>query len=201
MAFSCAARRQLLAANSPQANEVRLELQDYLGRTGMAPPDFAHRINYSRETVYHFLSGHYSRISSNDGLIRAAIRDFIAAHPDCRLQSSGQASSTKPRMSVYCGGISTRHWIIGGPITSTAPREPRRPTYSQHLIAELNCSEIAKNGEGRRAYYVYVRQGIHSLDLMKRVAQSCGALGMGTVDRILRNLRFDLEPAQGAVGL
>src|ERR1019366_9611530 len=31
----------------------------------------------------------------------------------------------------------------------------------QHLIAELNRSEIAKNGEGRRAYYVYVRQGIH----------------------------------------
>src|ERR1035441_5287454 len=61
----------------------------------------------------------------------------------------------------------------------------------QHLIAELNRSEIAKNGEGRRAYYVYLRQGIHSLDLMKRVAQSCGAIGLGTVDRILRNLRFD----------
>jgi DNA transposition AAA+ family ATPase len=27
---------------------------------------------------------------------------------------------------------------------------------------------------------------------MKRVAESCGALGLGTVDRILRNLRFDL---------
>ena len=63
----------------------------------------------------------------------------------------------------------------------------------QHLIAELNRSEIAKNGEGRRAYYVYVRQGIRSLDLMKRVAQSCGAIGLGTVDRILRNLRFDLS--------
>ena len=63
----------------------------------------------------------------------------------------------------------------------------------QHLIAELNRSEIAKNGEGRRAYYVYVRQGIRSLDLMKRVAESCGAIGMGTVDRILRNLRFDLS--------
>src|SRR5271167_4859190 len=25
---------------------------------------------------------------------------------------------------------------------------------------------------------------------MERVAQSCGAIGMGTVDRILRNLRF-----------
>ncbi len=57
----------------------------------------------------------------------------------------------------------------------------------------MNRSEIAKNGEGRRAYYVYVRQGIRSLDLMKRVAESCGAIGMGTVDRILRNLRFDLS--------
>ena len=28
---------------------------------------------------------------------------------------------------------------------------------------------------------------------MKRVAQSCWAIGMGTVDRILRNLRFDLS--------
>ena len=63
----------------------------------------------------------------------------------------------------------------------------------QHLIAELNRSEIAKNGEGRRAYYIYVRQGIRSLDLMKRVAESCGAIGLGTVDRILRNLRFDLS--------
>jgi type II secretory pathway predicted ATPase ExeA len=28
---------------------------------------------------------------------------------------------------------------------------------------------------------------------MKRVAESCGAIGVGTVDRILRNLRFDLS--------
>jgi len=47
----------------------------------MAPSDFARRMTYSRETVYQFLSGHYSRLSSNDGLIRAAIRDFIASHP------------------------------------------------------------------------------------------------------------------------
>ena len=119
----------------PEATEVRLELQNYLARTGMAPPDFARRINYSRETVYQFLNGNHSRISSNDGLIRAAIRDFIAAHP------------------------------IATPIISS----------------------------GRRSYYIYVRQGIRSLDLMKRVAESCGALGLGRVDRILRNLRFDLN--------
>ena len=57
MALSCAVRRQLLAASLPEATEVRLELQDYLARTGMAPPDFARRINYARETVYQFLNG------------------------------------------------------------------------------------------------------------------------------------------------
>jgi hypothetical protein len=57
VALSYAARKQLLAANVPEATEVRLELQDYLARTGMAPPDFARRINYSRETVYQFLNG------------------------------------------------------------------------------------------------------------------------------------------------
>src|ERR1019366_1360512 len=81
MALSYAVRRQLLEASLPESIEVRLELQDYLARTGMAPSDFARRINYARETVYQFLNGHYSRISSNDGLIRTAIRDFIAAHP------------------------------------------------------------------------------------------------------------------------
>ena len=41
MALSYAVRRQLLAASLPEATEVRLELQDYLARTGMTPPDFA----------------------------------------------------------------------------------------------------------------------------------------------------------------
>jgi DNA transposition AAA+ family ATPase len=28
---------------------------------------------------------------------------------------------------------------------------------------------------------------------MKRVTERCGAIGLGTVDRLLRNLRFDLS--------
>jgi DNA transposition AAA+ family ATPase len=191
MALSYAVRRQLLAASLPKSTEVRLELQDYLARTGMTPPDFARRINYARETVYSFLNGNYSWISSNDGPIRAAIRGFIAAHPIATpVVSSGKLYETENvrllRQYFYEALDHGRaYYLYGAPGT--------QKTYVlQHLIAELNRSEIAKNGEGRRAYYVYVRQGIRSLDLMKRVAQSCGAIGMGTVDRILRNLRFDL---------
>jgi DNA transposition AAA+ family ATPase len=158
----------------------------------MTPSDFAHRINYSREAVYNFLSGRYHRISSNDTLIRAAIRDFIAAHPIATpVVSTGKVHETQNvrlLKKYFYEALDHRraYYLYGAPGT--------QKTYVlQHLIAELNCSEIAKNGEGRRAYYVYVRQGIRSLDLMKRVAESCGALGIGTVDRILRNLRFDLS--------
>jgi hypothetical protein len=163
----------------PESTEVRLELQDYLARTGMTPTDFARRINYARETVYQFLNGHYSRISSNDGLIRTAIRDFIAAHPIATpVISSGKLYETENvrllrRYFYEALDHGRAYYLYGAPGT--------QKTYVlQHLIAELNRSEIAKNGEGRRAYYVYVRQGIGSLDLMKRVAQSCGAIGMGS---------------------
>ena len=192
MALSKAQRRELLAESMPEANEVRLQLQDYLGRTGMAAPDFAYRINYSREAVYNFLSGRYQQISSNDALIRSAIRDFIAAHPIAApLVSSGklyQTENVRLLRKYFYEALDHRraYYLYGAPGT--------QKTYVlQHLIAELNRSEIAKNGEGRRAYYVYVRQGIGPLDLMKRVAESCGAIGMGTLDRILRNLRFDLS--------
>ena len=52
MALSYAVRRQLLAASLPESTEVRLELQDYLARTGMTPPDFARRIRKGQHVVY-----------------------------------------------------------------------------------------------------------------------------------------------------
>ena len=112
----------------PEATEVRLELQDYLARTGMAPPDFARRINYSRETVYQFLNGNHSRISSNDGLIRAAIRDFIAAHPIATPTiSSGRLYETENvrllRRYFYEALDHRRAYYLYG------ARVPRRPTY------------------------------------------------------------------------
>ncbi len=192
MALSYVVRQQLQAANLPEADEVRLQLMDYLARTGMTPPDFAHHINYARETLYLFLNGRYSKVSSNDRNIRAAIRDFIATHPIAvPVVSSGKLYETENvhllRKYFYEALDHSRaYYVYGAPGT--------QKTYVlQHMIAELNRSEIAKNGAGRRAYYIYVRQGIRSLDLMKRVAESCGAIGLGTVDRILRNLRFDLS--------
>ncbi len=55
------------------------------------------------------------------GVHRCMVRQALA--------SALQENSTKRRMFVYCASISTRRWIIAGPITSTVPQVPRRPTY------------------------------------------------------------------------
>ena len=143
MALSYAVRRHLLAASLPEATEVRLELQDYLARTGMTPPDFARRINYARETIYQFLNGHYSRISSNDGPIRAAIRGFIAAHPIATpVVSSGKLYQTENarllRQYFYEALDHGRaYYLYGAPGT--------QKTYVlQHLIADLNRLSVSE---------------------------------------------------------
>jgi len=88
MAISYAVRKQLLAASLPEANEVRLQLQDYLARTGMAPPDFARRINYARETLCFFLNGRYSKISYGSYWINRRTADCCSPAPTSWRQSS-----------------------------------------------------------------------------------------------------------------
>lgn len=195
MAISYMERKKLLAAGLPETREVRLELQDYLARAGLVPADFAHRINYSKEAVCSFLSGNYQRISSNDSVLRAAIRSFIACHP---VAQPGKVSGTvyetenvRILRKYFREALEHRraYYVYGAPGT-------QKSFVLQHLVAELNRQEVGKDGAGRRAYYIYVRQGIRTLDLMKRIAETAGAITLGTVERILGNLRFDLGGRQ-----
>ena len=62
----------------------------------------------------------------------------------------------------------------------------------QHLVADLNRNELAKNGTSRRAYYVYCPSKVTRLSLLKLVAQAAGTPSTGDCQRVIRNLRFDL---------
>jgi hypothetical protein len=67
------------------------------------------------------------------------------------------------------------------------------------LIAQLNRRELAKNGTGKRAHYVYCRQDIRPADLLRRMAEACGSPMVGGCDRLLRNMRFDLRKRGGTL--
>jgi DNA transposition AAA+ family ATPase len=189
-AYSQQQRRQLLEVSAPKTREVVRELNDYLARTGLATQDFARRINYSGVSVRFFLDGKYENVASNDSAIRAAIHNFIQAHPVAVTEEgTGRLYETSnvKLLRKYFDMALVRHravYVHGAPGS-------QKSFVLQHLVAELNRTEIPKNGHGRRAFYVYCRQNIRPLDLMKRVSESAGAITQGSTDRILRNLRFD----------
>lgn len=186
-------RRRLLESSIPDAKAVREQLQDYLGRTGLEVSDFARRINYSRVALNFFMNDKYQNIAANDSAIRSAIRDFIHAHPIAVEQEfeDGKIYATENvrllRRYFYDAlDKGYAYYIYGPPGT-------QKTFILQHLIAELNRSEVSKNGSGRRAGYVYCRAGIRPVDLLKRIAEAFGVMSLGNADRILKNFRFDLR--------
>jgi DNA transposition AAA+ family ATPase len=191
VALSTKDREALLARTLPKRREVTHLLNEYLQRSGLTPADFARRINYSAVTLRFFLNGRYATVAGDDTAIRAAILDFINTHPiEPLTESNGRLYETENvhliRECFYKALDSRAAYFFRG-----APGS-QKSFVLQHLIADLNRAEIAKNGHGRRAFYIYCRQGIKPTQLMKRVAEAAGSISTGEVDRILRNLRFDI---------
>jgi len=193
MALSQTERRGLLEASLPESRALREELQDYLARTGLEAGDFARRINYSGVSLRFFLAGRYQKVAGNDGAIRKAIGEFISAHP-----IACESEAEDGRMYVTENVRLLRKYFYaaldqGRAYYEYGPPGTQKTYIVQRLIAELNEREVAKNGSGRRALYVYCRARIRPTDLMKRIAESGGVITTGNADRILRNFRFDFR--------
>ncbi|HKW74856.1 MAG TPA: ATP-binding protein [Terriglobales bacterium] len=191
MALSVNQRKELLARTLPQPREVQRMLDDYLARTGLTRTDFAKRINYSAVTLHAFMGSNYGRVAGTDSAIRAAIVDFITAHPiEVQTDTAGRLYETdnvrliREQFYQALDGRQARYF-------KGAPGS-QKSFVLQHLVAELNRSEIAKNGHGRRAFYIYCREGIRPAQLMKRVAEATGSVSACDIDRVLKNIRFDL---------
>ena len=191
MALSRQQRRELLSRSIPADREVRKRLLNYMERTGLLIADMASRSGYAAPSLKHFVRGNYHNVAGDSAAIRVAIVDFIAAHPvGERLESSGKLYETENvrlvRKCFYEALDGRRAYFFRG-----APGS-QKTFVLQSLIAELNRAEVAKNGQGRRAFYVYCRQGIRPTGLMKRAAQAAGSITLGDTDRILKNIRFDI---------
>jgi DNA transposition AAA+ family ATPase len=191
MAFSTRERANLLTRTLPKRKETVRLLLDYLDRTGLTQVDFARRINYSVVSVRMLVCDRYEAVAGDDTAIRAAILDFIAAHPiEAVTESEGKLYETENvrlvRKYFYEALDGHRAYYFRG-----APGS-QKSFVLQHLIAELNRSEISKNGHGRRAFYVYCSQGIRPNQLMRAAAEAAGSISVGDNRRLFKNLRFDL---------
>jgi type II secretory pathway predicted ATPase ExeA len=197
MAFSNEQRKELLKPTAALRHQIIRQAREYMARTGLNETDFAYRLrskggsSYSRTTVNLFLNDRYHIISSDDSAICDAIRDFMEKNPIALLQENNgklyETQNVKLVRKCFYEALDGRRacYFRGAPGS-------QKTFVLQHLIAELNRSEISKNGHGRRAFYVRARNGITPNQMMKRVAEAAGGLMAGDIDHILRNLRFDL---------
>jgi hypothetical protein len=170
-----------------------------MARTGLNEADFARRIktrggsSYSRSTLNLFLNERYHVVSSDDSQICQAVIDFISANPitpqtisnATKLYETGNYRLI--RRYFYEALDKGRAYLLRG-----APGTQKSEVI-KHLVAELNRSEVSKNGHGRRAFPVYCGEGIRPTQLMKEIAVAASSSSLGDTRRIFRNLRFDLR--------
>jgi type II secretory pathway predicted ATPase ExeA len=185
-------RKQALEATAAEREACVAELRDYLDRTGLHPDDFARRLGYGGSTLRLFLAGQYHHVGKSDGRIRKAILDYIGAHPIAPpTQLAGELYDTANVRAV----METFDRLLIRPVAYMlyAPPGSQKTFTLQNAVADLNRRELPKNGHGARAYYVYARQNLRPRDLMKRIAIACGVPATQEIDRILMNLRHDLN--------
>jgi DNA transposition AAA+ family ATPase len=186
-------QRFRLEAALPDEAAMRAQIKDYRACAGLTEEDFAHRIGKGRTTLQYFMRGRYCEIAESSLLFRKAAWDFMRAHP-LAIDPADPVANFYDTATVRAYGkqfyraVNERLAII-----LHSPPGTGKTRLAQHFIAELNRNELSKNGTGRRAYLVRCRIGIRPQDLLKRVAEACGTPAGGNIDRILRNLRFDLR--------
>lgn len=185
-------RIEALAAMHPESEAVRAQLRDYLGRTGLKPDDFARRINYSGVTLRFFLDGRYYNAAGTDVRIRTAIEEFIKTHPIAPPQRvCGELYDTANVRTIR----ETFQKLLPKPVAYMiyAPPGSQKSFVLENEVGRLNQEELAKNGHGKRAYYVYARQNLKPRDLMRRICIACGSHATNDIDRMIANLRFDFQ--------
>jgi DNA transposition AAA+ family ATPase len=185
-------RAKALKLGERGRHQVVALLRDYLDRSGLSTTEFAARINYSRTSVALLLNDKYHQVSGNAGPICQAIIAFITAHPIApATEAYGELYDTANVRTMR----QTFQQLLRRPVMYLVDAPPgSEKTFSlKHLVAELNRSELTKNGTGRRAFYVYARIKMRPTQLLKQIAVACGVSSAGDGPRIARSLAFAFQ--------
>jgi len=188
--YSQKQRKELLAVTATRRREVIARATDYMARTGLKQQDMASRIGYAHPTFNLFLNQRYHVISANDSALVASLVDYMDRNPITpHTHATGALYETENveliRRCFYRAHTqSCAYYFRGAPGC-------QKTFVLEHLIAELNLQESAKNERG--ACLVRARIGIRPGDLMKRVAMGIGAVQQGGIDRMLNNIRHELR--------
>lgn len=159
----------------------------YLRRSGMHAQDFARHIGYGTNTVFRFLTNSYAR-GKNDSkrhAICTAILEFIEGHP---IESPDNFHGRLYEIGNVRVLRDVFKRLIAEPciLLSYAPPGSGKTDVARALIAEHNDSAVP-------VFRIYCRESITRRDLMQRISEKCGSVIDGSIERSIRNLRFDFR--------
>lgn len=168
-----------------RAEQVRELATEYIHRTGMAPADFARRIGYRYTTLHGFLSGRV-RNEKGDPRICQAILDYLDANPI----PPPEEFTGKLHDTAAVGAIRA---TIGKLIARRCIAMVYAPPGSGKTDLWRALSQEYSAQSGASIFRVYCRIGITPRDLIRRVAVACASAADLSIDRTLRNLRFEFR--------
>jgi len=191
MKIDIKANRVALAEEADTNAATVQRIQDYLARTGLAIPDFAHRIGYSDVSLRLFLHDRYHNVARTGRVLARAANEFIDLHPvaaPTRLQ--GDLYDTANVRAIR----DTFQKLLPRPVAYMiyAPPGSQKSFVLENQVAQLNADEMSKP-DGCRAFYVYARANVRPRDMMRRISIASGCRVANDIDPMLSNIRFEFR--------
>lgn len=184
--------RKTLTSEAEQNEAAVAAIQHYVKHSGVNLTMFAKRINYSYSALTNFLHGRYHQVAGSGKNIRLAAETFMRENPiEPYTAISGELYDTANVRVIR----ETFEQLLPKAVAQMiyAPPGSQKTFALQNEVARFNLQELPKNGTGRRAVYVYARQGIRPRDLMRRVAVACGCESSLSIENMIENLRWEFR--------
>jgi DNA transposition AAA+ family ATPase len=169
---------------------------EYLNRSGMSHADFARRLGYSYSSLQLFLAGHFSQIRKDGGAICGALLLFMEQNPldtDSLVSQNIYETATVKVMRGVFARLLERPQVY----LVYAPPGSGKTDIARHLIAQHNAQRAPE--QKTFIFRVYCRAQITPRYLLRRVAAACGSEASVSIDRIIRNLRWDFRGSRAVL--
>jgi DNA transposition AAA+ family ATPase len=188
MALANETKKHLSQMGIPAEIDMIKRTRSFMLRAGMTTEDMAEAIDYSRPSLGLFLNGIYDAHHPNEAnslKIRAALKEYMDLHDvEAEFLLRGTHYDTADYLAVRRSAMNalrrgTAYLLDGAPGT--------QKTWTLRQIEhEVNSRE------GARAVYAYARIGHTPQSFLTEVCINAGISQRGTVDQLIRKLRFFL---------
>lgn len=176
----------------PTDRETIRRARAFVVRSGLTLSEFAEMAGVSPSSLRVFMSGCYGQnhpADSNTLTIRATLKQTIDIW---EIEHTEPAAGTHYDTAEF---LAMRESMLGALNDGNAMLFDGPPGVSKTYTARRVSAEINKSGQGR-AVYVYARMGQPPASFLSAACIDAGIPSRGTVDQLIRKLRFLLGSQQ-----